>query len=320
MPLDPPHIQAEAGIKVVGPDTVDFGTYSARERKIARFRIRNAGKKTVRILRIYKTCICATAKCDKSELVAGEEASIEIVILPNSIYGYYSKPTYFENTDINNQFLGVTVKGTAVPLVEIKPHDFIYAGRVDTNKECKVSFDLIATESGVKLGKPELKGNHPAEATMNPVTGGGDSSNYRLNVRLLPIPASGDFQCGIKIPVLSPTNNPPLSLGITGKVGIEMIAFPGTFRLVISTNDVIRSFNLRVLGDSTRVFDPSQLKLPSENGVKCEIKRAGDGRTIDVSAAFSPEFVKEVFAQGKMELNFGMPGIASARVVCLPKK
>lgn len=304
------------GLEVVGSGTVDFGKYSARERKVANFKIKNAGKQTIKIGRIYKTCVCATAQCDKSELKSGEMASIEIVILSNSIYGYYSKPTYIESTDINNRFLGVTVRGTAVPLVEIKPHNFVYAGRIETNKEWKSSFYLTATEAGVKFGPPEVKCNYPVEITMNPVAGS-DSDHYRLDVRLFPILTSGDFQCGMKIPVLLPDGNSPLSVGIAGKVGIEMIAFPGTFRMAVSTNNTIRLFNLRVLGDSAKVLDYGQLKLPDEKGLSCTVKQAGDGKTIDVLAIFSPEFSKELLEQGKKELYFSIPGIASARVVCL---
>lgn len=304
------------GLQVTGPDTVDFGKYPARERKVAKFRIKNSGRKTIKIVRIYKTCICATAICDKPELKAGETASIEIIILPNSIYGQYSKPTYIESTDINNQFLGVTVKGAAVPLVEIKPQDFIYAGRIETNREWKGSFDLTALEPGVKLGEPEVKGNCPVEVVLNPVPGQSEG-RHRLDVRLLPVATSGDFQCGVKIPVLFPTNHPALCLGVAGKIGIEMVAFPGTFRMDVSTNDVVRSFNLRVLGDAARVLDPGQLKVPDEHGVSFAVKQAGDGRTIDVTARFSPEFLRALLEQGKRELSFAIPGIASARVVCL---
>ncbi|OGV65249.1 MAG: hypothetical protein A2283_05515 [Lentisphaerae bacterium RIFOXYA12_FULL_48_11] len=304
------------GLQIIGSDTVDFGKYPARERKVANFMVKNSSKTTIKIGRIYKTCVCATAKCDKSELKPGQLASIEIVILPNSIYGNYSKPTYFENTDVNNRFLGVTVKGTAVPLVEIAPCDFVYAGRIETGREWKSSFDLTATEAGVRLGQPEVKCDYPVEITFIPISGQ-NKCQHKLDIKLCPIATSCDFQCSVIIPVLFPTNQPALSIGIAGKIGIEMIAFPGTFRMVVSTNDIIRSFNLRVLGDTAKVLDPGQLKLPDEKGFSCKVEQAGDGKTIDAVATFTPEFVSEVLEQGKKELYFSIPGIASARVVCL---
>jgi len=181
------------GMEVIGPDTVDFGKYPAREKQVANFKIRNSGRETVRILKIYKTCGCATAICDKTELKAGEKANVEIVILPNSIFGTYSKPTYIENTDINNQFLSMTVKGTAVPLVEIKPQDFLYVGRIDTNRQWLQSFDITATEPGVKLGELNVKCNYPVETALN-LLSAKDPAHYKLDMKLLPSAISGDFQ------------------------------------------------------------------------------------------------------------------------------
>ncbi|MDD4870443.1 MAG: DUF1573 domain-containing protein [Kiritimatiellae bacterium] len=312
-------LNTAGGMEVIGSDTVDFGKYPAREKKVANFKIRNSGRETVKIRKIYKTCGCATAVCDKTELKAGEKANVEIVILPNSIFGAYSKPTYIESTDINNQFLSMTVKGTAVPLVEIKPQDFLYVGRIDTNRQWLQSFDISATEPGVKLGEPNVKCNYPVETVMN-LLSAKEPVQYKLEMKLMPSTASGDFQCSISIPVINPTDNPPVVMGISGKIGTEMIAFPGTFRMSISSNDIVRKFNLKVLGEKSKVLDPEQVKLPEEKGVTCEVKQADDGRSIAVTAKFSPDFTKELFAQGKIYLPFSVPGISSARVLCLSEK
>jgi len=310
---------ADSMLKVVGADVVDFGRYQAHEKKIARFTLRNTGKKTVKILKLFKTCGCATAACDKTSLDKGEEANLEIVILPDSIFGTYSKPTYIESTDSRNRFLAVTVKGTAVPIAEIKPRNFIYAGRIATNAEWVHTFDILPAEAGVKLGEPAVQCDHPCETGLNSAEDR-EKAAYRLNFKLLPSAVSGDFQCSIQIPIVSPTNYPPLVIGISGKIGAELIAFPGTFRMPVSTNDIIKNFNLRVLGNSSVVLDPSKVSLPVTNGVQCEVRQAADGRTIAVTTRFGSEFTKELFAQEKIYLPFSVPGIASARILCLTEK
>jgi hypothetical protein len=309
----------KGGLKAVGRDTVDFGQYPARERKTARFKIRNTGSEQVRIIKLHKTCGCATAVCSKETLKPGEEAGVEVVILSNSIFGFYNKPTYVQNSDVANPFLSLTVKGTAVPLVEIKPQDFLYAGRIETNKSWSQVFELAATEAGVQLGEPQTKWSHPAEVVVNR-TGQEPASSWKLDVMVCPSSTSGDLQGRITIPVLAPTNQPPLVVGISGKIGAEMVAFPGTFRLAVSSNETVRSFGLKVLGDESVVLDPALLKFPVTNGVACEAKQNSDGRTLSATIRFSPEFTTDLSVQEKACLYFSFPGVASAKVVCRAEK
>jgi len=141
-------------IAVVGKDTVDFGKYPAREKKIATYTIRNVGADTLKILRVRKTCGCASATASKSELKPKEEAEVEIIILPNTIFGLFSKNTFIESSDTANRFLKLNTAGNAIPLVEVTPAMSFNAGRIKENTEWKTELSLTATEPGVTLGEP----------------------------------------------------------------------------------------------------------------------------------------------------------------------
>jgi len=305
-------------LEPVGSGIVDLGKYRAREVKTADFKIRNSGKDTVRIIKVHITCGCASAACDKAELNHGEMAGIRITTLPNSMFGKFDKQMFVESTAETNRFLALTIKGTAVPLVEIKPNDYIYAGRIDTNMEWSHSFEVSPTEQGVKLGEPDIKFNYPLEAKLTPLNNTGNSS-YKLDVRLLSSPKPGDFHGTINLPVISPSNHPAISIGISGKIGPELIAVPGTFRFPVSDKEIVRTFHLKILGDSTVRLDPGQITLPEEKGVACTIKQSEDGKSISVTARFSPQFTRLLHSNGKTDIRFSLPNILPARVNCLPE-
>jgi len=306
-------------LETVGSGIVDLGTYRARDVKTADFKIRNSGKNTVRIVKTHVTCGCATATCDKTELKPGETAGIRITTLPNSMYGKFDKQMFVENTGDNNRFLGLKIKGTAVPLFEVKPGDYLYAGRIDTNMEWSQSFEIVPTEQGVKLGEPDIKFNQPVEAKLTAISNG-DNSSYRLEVRLLPVMKAGEFHGSVNLPVISPASQPPLALGISGKIGPELIAVPGTFRFPASDKELTRTFQLRILGDPVARLDPQQIFLPAEKGISCTVKQAEDGRNITVTARFSPQFTRLLQSNGKTDIRFSLPGILPARVNCIPEK
>ena len=51
---------ASGKIAVVNHDAIDFGKYPAREKKVATYTVRNVGKDTLKILKVRKTCGCAS--------------------------------------------------------------------------------------------------------------------------------------------------------------------------------------------------------------------------------------------------------------------
>jgi hypothetical protein len=305
-------------IEAVGPASIDFGKYPAAEKKVATYKIRNAGNDVLRIINVRKTCGCASATCNKKELKPKEEAEVEVVILPDSIFGLYSKNTFVESSDPNNRFLCLTVGGNAIPLVEIKPQNEVNAGRILTNKTWTQSFELTGNDPALKLGIPLVESNYKVKTVFTntaqvPV-------KYRLDATLLPADKSGDITCSVKIPVLFPTNRLPIKICISGRIGLELSAIPGIVYLPVSDQETARNISLRLLGQRTRVLDPKTLKLPEHKDIKFEVKQDTDGKGLIVTAKFSPDFTKQLFADEKIPLLFEIPGASSAQVVCKTRK
>ena len=302
-------------IEVVGPDTVDFGKYPAREKKIAVYKIRNTGNGVLKILNLHKNCACATAKSNKMELQPKEEAEIEVVILPNSIFNLYSKNVFVENSDQSNRLLKLTMAGNAISLITIKPNDFLNAGYIPLKQPWFQSFDLKASEPGVMLGDVKVESNYPVETGLEKILEN-EIANYKLNTKLLPASSHGDLSCSMAIPVIQPTNHPPIRIIITGKIGALLHAVPGIAYLPLSNTPITRQFLIRMLGQGTQTLNPESLKLPEHKGVSFDVKLEPDGRVLQVKATFSPEFTKELSSRQKISLPFSIPDASPAEIVC----
>jgi len=306
-------------IAIVGSDTINFGAYPAREKRVATYTIRNAGDDTLRILRVRKTCGCASATASRTELEPGETAQIEVVILPNTIFGLFSKNTFVESSDVDNQFLKLNTAGHAIPLLEVLPAMALDAGRIKQDTAWGKEFSLTATETGVTLGEPVVTGSHPLTADLIK-TGTNAISAYSLRISLPPADGSGDLRCGIAIPVLSPASHPPVNITISGRIGTELAVIPGIAYLSPSDKPQTRTFTLRILGQRSRVLKPEELVLPENKEITAAVTRNPRDNTLEATLTFSPEFVNTLHAEEKVDLTFAMPGTASANITCQIRK
>ena len=302
-------------IEVVGSDTVNFGKYNAWEKKVALYKIKNVGDEVLRIIKVRKTCGCASATCDKTELQPGATGTVEVVILPDSIFGLYSKNTFVESSDTDCRFLKLNVGGNAIPLLEVQPKEEVYIGRVPSGKELKRSFVLTATGKNVALGKPSVESTYPVETVLS-ASDGKPSAKFQFDITLKPSDKSGDLNCTVTLPVISPTNHAPVKITITGRIGVQLQALPGIARVPLSDAPVNRSFQLRALGQRTRVLDSNAIALPKVEGVEFAVKQHHDGHSLLVTATFSPDFTKQLLADETIPLSFSVQNAASAKLIC----
>jgi len=311
-----PVMGEDAGkIEIVGSQTIDLGKYPAWESKTAVYRIRNAGNNTLKILKIHKTCGCASAQCNKDSLEPKEEASVKVVILNDSISGLYSKNTFVETSDPDNRFLRLTVTGNAVPLIDVRPSDSFYAGRIKANSEWSHSFELAGSESNIVLGDPELESNYPADIRMK-----GKDGYYHLDIILHPSTNSGDFRCSVSVPFIEPTNHSPLKLSVSGKIGAELVAVPGVVILPVSEEPTTKSFRLRVLGKRTFVLKSETVKMDAQDGITYKVKADPESNNnLFLDVVFSPEYTQKLHMEQNMELSFSVPGLSSAKIFCRAK-
>lgn len=201
-------------IAVDGKSTVDFGTYPAKERKEAFYKITNKGKGILKIGKIRKTCGCAEAVIDKKEIKPGESGTLKAVILGDSIYGGYRKNVYVSSNDPKTKLLTLTVAGKAIPIVQVKPKANIYTGFIPAEKEWKQEFHLVPTETGVKFSDPIVETNAKGKVFLTKKS----EKIYQLIVSITPSKEKPIFQCKVKVPVAKPKGWKGAEILIKGKV------------------------------------------------------------------------------------------------------
>ena len=149
---------------VVGQGRVDFGKYPAKDRKEARYQLKNKGDAPLKILGIRKNCACAEAVSDKTVIASGETAFVTAAVLGGAISGRYDKSIFIETDDPANKVIGLGISGEAVPVAVVKPASFLAAGRLELGKPWTQSFEIVPTGEALELGELAVKCNLRAES------------------------------------------------------------------------------------------------------------------------------------------------------------
>ena len=212
-------LSAAAGPKVelVGAVSADFGQYPARQKQEARFKLHNGGDAPFEITRLRKTCGCFEVRCEPMQVPPGQDATVCVSVLPDSIHQAFTRSVFVETSDPAASCLRLDISGHAVPLVDIKPSAKLAAGTIPANATWRQDFALVPSEPGVEFGPAEVTGTHPLTAalTQDPTQPG----QYRLNVAATAIPlAAGVFRCVITLPVLKPAGAAAVEVVVYGEV------------------------------------------------------------------------------------------------------
>lgn len=307
---------ASAELVVVGTNEVDFGTHPAHEAKKTNFIIKNTGETVVNIIRVNKSCTCIETSCSKMQANPGEEIPVLVTVLPDSVYGYYRKNILVETTDPIARVIILSVTGTAMPLVNVRPSATIYAGRLPLKQEWVQKFELEASTSGVELGSVEHESNFPVkiEVVKLPLS---NVLRWQLTLTLAPPLHAGNWQCKIKIPIRSPEGHPPIVIGVDAKIGNELFAVPQTVPIPLSTQPVVRVVRLRT-SERNAVVHPNDVKVPPLHGLTFNIKKDPRDGTLVMTVTLTPEFVKLLFEKGKQDITVEVQEMTPATITFQP--
>lgn len=300
-----------------GPDTKALGVFRDSESPSAAFTLRNAGDGPLKITRIVKTCGCAGAEAEKDRLEPGATTAIRVTVAPYTLEGAFAKSVFVLTDAAGRQPLRLTVTGACVPLFSVRPSKSVDTGRLPGGARWEGSFELEASEPAV-LGIPAVTSGCPASVSIEALPGTtGDRPRWTIPVNLSP-PAHGSFRCQLVIPVLSPSNRPPLMLEVAGRAGTELFAVPSAFSLPLSEDTVVRTVRLRLSGSRNRKLDPGQLNvLPETKGLEVRAEAESGGGLI-VRLSVSPGLARHLADNGPLQLTLSVPDAAPASLTLRP--
>ena len=167
----------------VSPVSFDLGRFPAWKSQTQTFTARNTGESTVNLLRVRSSCSCLAADFQPCTLEAGQETALTVTIPANSVSGDFSKTVFLETDVPGQEFLKLTVSGTAVPAVEVQPKREVYLGRLEAGKERVCVFRLIPASPEMKLRLlPPNEGAGDTDASLSR----NDDGTYVLELKFTP--------------------------------------------------------------------------------------------------------------------------------------
>ena len=152
----------------VSPAPCDLGEFPSWESPKVMFAIKNTLEQPVNLLRVRSSCSCTAVDFNPCTLEHGQETLVTVSIPKNTLSGKFAKTVYVETDAPGQEFLKLTVSGTAVPAVDVQPKSEVYLGRLEAGKPHSFMFRLVPASPGMspKL-LPAEEGDGSAEAALS---------------------------------------------------------------------------------------------------------------------------------------------------------
>ena len=135
----------------VSPAPCDLGEFPSWESPKVMFAIKNTLEQPVNLLRVRSSCSCTAVDFNPCTLEHGQETLVTVSIPQNSLSGEFTRTVYVETDAPGQEFLKLTVSGTAVPAVDVQPKSEVYLGRLEAGKPHSFMFRLVPASPDMSL-------------------------------------------------------------------------------------------------------------------------------------------------------------------------
>lgn len=151
----------------VSPSAAFLGEFPSWEGAQMAFSMKNEMAHPVRLLRVRSSCSCAIADFQLCTLAPGQATTVAVRIPPNTLSGKFTRMVYVETDAPDQEFVPLTLSGTALPAVAVQPKGEVYLGRLVAGKIQNYSFLLRVAHPDISLELlPSEAGEGEAEATL----------------------------------------------------------------------------------------------------------------------------------------------------------
>lgn len=210
--LAPPRLRVE-------PPAVDLGRVRAWEMADARFRLRNAGGRALRILSVETGCGCLVPAWPRAVPGGGTE-ELHVRFQPQPDWnGRVEKEIVLRTADPRRPEIRLRVSADVEPLVRFEPSaalELSYRPGAVYRKEVSVR-----TRPGLRLGAPQPR-DPRVRAKLTPA---GQPGQYRLRLTLGPFPGPGDYFLNVAVPTSDP-KLPRATLTVTARAAEGPVVLP----------------------------------------------------------------------------------------------
>lgn len=195
----------------VSPFSATLGEFPSWVSPKGTFTIKNTLEQPANLLRVRSSCSCTIVDFTPCTLAPDQDTSVSVSIPKNTLSGKFAKTVYVETDVPGQEFLKLTVSGTAVPAVDIQPKSEVYLGRLEAGKARRFSFRLVPASPDMSLKLlPAEKGEIQAEATLLR----NDDSTFTMELNFTPDASRRYVAIRRRIAIEWKHDIPPLTLSI----------------------------------------------------------------------------------------------------------
>ena len=226
----------------VSPENIDFGAFQAKDKQEATAKISNSNNVPVKIVSIRNTCSCAEVKIDKMVISPQGTAELKVTLLPEGIYGKFTKNIYIETDSKTERFMTVTISGNSQALVKVIPENNVNLGILKKNVKLQQELELQSANANIEFGMPVIKSEIPIATTLTAQKTGSFVLRYELD--------SGSqnrkLDAEITVPIIKPEGWKPVSISIAVRIGSQLMIIPSKITLPVNASESIeKTFPIR---------------------------------------------------------------------------
>ena len=147
----------------------DFGTRSSVDIIEHGFLVKNMGEAPLRIKRVRSSCLCSVGELPKDAVAPGDETTVHVRMHLCGSHGHVNRKFLMESNDPYNPQTVLSVTGTVVRRVEVRPCEVSFLGIYGDTKTCRtVSIDvldpnvvlnIVQFDSDSPYFRPEIEAN-----------------------------------------------------------------------------------------------------------------------------------------------------------------
>ena len=259
----------------------DFGTRSSVDIIDHCFVVKNAGDAPLRIKRVRSSCLCSVGELPKDTLAPGDETTVHVRMHLCGSRGHVNRKFLMESNDPYNPQTVLSVTGTVVRRVEVRPCEVSFLGIYGDTKTCRtVSIDvldpnvvlnIVQFDSDSPYFRPEIEANKKGKS-------------YVLSISTIP-PLPEGVPTGTICLVIDNEQHRTIEIPVKADVFGKLVVFPREIILATDDRRQVKPLHVTVLPGKTAVFELKAVISPTPSIETKITPLAGGGYRIDLTVS-----------------------------------
>ena len=258
-----------------GSNTFVFGHVKGGGVSNVIFRLKNDGATPLKVIRLYSSCPCLKAVCDKNDVPPGEETEIHAALNLAQVRGDFTRHIAVFSDKRGPAEVRLYLKGTVDPVVSGSPDGVVTLLAANEETVFTNSFDLTVNDPRYKLGAPRLKFPNGMNLDVALTDARIDAGNHVYGLTAVTsVQTRGQYRAEVVVPVIGVPQQEDVRILFQVHGGLVLFAAPQRLELQEDAAGEQR-FRLSIRGSRSVALDPAKLTWqPKINGLSVKMEEA----------------------------------------------